>query len=155
MLLAAALQTQCKVSATRWADDESMNTTSNTTSAVDRFLAAVAAGRGIPVHLYAPDATLDATVPNWRFTRRGAEAISSEYAGWFGAPGAFEELTRSALPDGEVVTYLLTWTESGVPHAAHHCHVLTVDGNDRIASDMVFCGGRWPAGLLAEMAGVS
>jgi hypothetical protein len=154
-LLATALQPRCKVSANRWADDESMNTTRNTTSAVDGFLTAVAAGRGIPAHLYAPDATLDATVPNWRFTRRGAEAISSEYGGWFGAPGAFEELTRSELPGGEVVTYLLTWTEAGVPHAAHHCHVLTVDSDDRIVSDTVFCGGRWPAGLLAEMAAAS
>jgi len=29
-------------------------------------------------------------------------------------------------------------------------HVLTVR-DDRIVSDMVFCGGRWPASLLAEM----
>jgi hypothetical protein len=132
-----------------------MNTTSNTTSAVDRFLAAIAAGRGIPVDLYTPGATLDATVPNWRFTRRGPEAICSEYGNWFGAPGCFEELTRSPLPDGEVVTYLLTWTELGVPHAVHQGHVLTVDGDDRIASDVVFCGGRWSAALLAEMADAS
>ena len=36
------------------------------------------------------------------------------------------------------------------PHAGHHLHVLTVR-DDRIVSDMVFCGGRWPAALLAEM----
>jgi hypothetical protein len=125
------------------------------TSTVDRFLAAIAAGSGIPVHLYAPEATLDATVPNWRFTRRGPEAICSEYGRWFGVPSSFEELTRSPLPDGEVVTYLLTWIELGVPHAAHHCHILKVDGDDRIASDVVFCGGRWPAALLAEMAAAS
>ena len=119
---------------------------------VDSFLAAVAAGGGIPVELYGPDATLDATVPNWRFTVRGPEAIAAEYSRWFGFPGAFEELNRSPLPSGEVVTYLLTWTESGVPHAAHHCHVLTLGDDGRIASDVVFCGGVWPAGLLAEMA---
>jgi hypothetical protein len=141
-----------------------MNTTSNTTptaaidgatATVDRLLVAIAAGRGIPTHRYAPEAVLDATVPNWRFTRRGPAAICSEYGHWFGVPGSFEELTRAPLPDGEVVTYLLTWTELGVPHAAHHCHVLTVDGDDRIASDVVFCGGRWPAALLAEMAAAS
>lgn len=136
-----------------------MNITStNTVSAattVDSFLAAVAAGDGIPVGLYAPDAMLDATVPNWRFTRRGPTAITAEYGGWFGSPASFEELTRTPLPDGEVVIYLLTWSESGVPHAAHHCHVLTMDDDGRIASDVVFCGGRWTASLLAEMAAAS
>jgi hypothetical protein len=49
-----------------------------------------------------------------------------------------------------VVECTLSWTENGVPHAAHHLHVLAVR-DDRIVSDMVFCGGRWPAALLAEM----
>jgi hypothetical protein len=124
----------------------------NASATVDSFLAAVVGGKGFPVGLYAPDATLDATVPNWRFKARGAEAIAAEYGRWFASPGVFEELTRAPLPDGELVTYLLTWVESGVPHAAHHCHVLTLGDDGRIASDVVFCGGRWPAGLLAEMA---
>lgn len=34
--------------------------------------------------------------------------------------------------------------------AAHHMHVLTVR-DDLIVADTVFCGGRWPASLLAEM----
>ena len=38
-----------------------------------------------------------------------------------------------------------------VPHAAHHVHLLTVDGG-LIAADTVLCGGRWPSSLLAEMA---
>ena len=48
----------------------------------------------------------------------------------------------------------LSWQENGVPHAAHRLHLLTVrDG--LIVADTVFCGGRWPASLLAEMeAGV-
>ncbi len=122
---------------------------------IDSFLAAVAAGEGIPIELYAPDATLDATVPNWRFTVRGRAAITAEYGRWFASAGTFEELTRAPLPDGEVVTYLLTWTESGVPHAAHHCHVLTLGDDGLIAAEVVFCGGRWPAELLAEMAAAS
>jgi hypothetical protein len=148
-------------------DDDAMNTTTTTATTttitstvsvatvVDSFLTAVTAGSGIPEDLYAPDAMLDATVPNWRFTRRGPAAITAEYGGWSGSPASFEELTRSPLADGEVVTYLLTWTESGVPHAAHHCHILTVDADGRIASDVVFCGGRWSASLLAEMAAAS
>ena len=135
-----------------------MSTTSTTpviTAAavsIDAFLLAIAAGTGIPADVYAPDAALDATVPNWRFRVDGPSAIAAEYSRWFASPGSFAELTRSPLPDGEVITYVLSWTEDGVPHAAHHCHVirLTVDG--LIGSDTVFCGGRWPAALLAEMA---
>jgi hypothetical protein len=124
-------------------------------SAVDRFLNAVTDGSGIPVEVYAPDAALDATVPNWRLHRYGPEAIAAEYSSWFGHPGRFEELVRRPTAEGEVVSYLLTWVEEGVPHAAHHCHLLTFDPEDRILSDTVFCGGRWPADLLAQMAEAS
>jgi ketosteroid isomerase-like protein len=50
-----------------------------------------------------------------------------------------------------VVEYTLSWQQNGVPHAAHDMHMLTVrDG--RIVAGTVFCGGRRPASLLAEMA---
>ena len=67
---------------------------------------------------------------------------------------AYPEITLRRYPveggSAEVIEYTLSWTENGVPHAGHHLHVLTVR-DDRIVSDMVFCGGRWPAALLAEM----
>jgi len=59
-------------------------------------------------------------------------------------------LAQSSPRASTVVEYTLSWTENGVPHAGHHLHVLTVR-DDRIVADMVFCGGRWPAALLAEM----
>jgi hypothetical protein len=134
-------------------NDSTASTASQATAtAVNSFLLAVASGDGIPAELYAPDAVLDATVPNWRYATVGADAIATEYSRWFAAPAAFEELTRSVIDGGEVVTYLLTWVEEGVPHAAHHCHLIGVDEDGRIASDTVFCGGRWPASLLAQMA---
>ena len=40
----------------------------------------------------------------------------------------------------------------GVPHAARHCHVLRFDSDGLIVEDRFFCGGRWDAALLAEMA---
>jgi hypothetical protein len=124
-----------------------------TTSAIDRFLDAVTAGVGIPAHLYAADAQLDATVPGWRFELRGPEAITGEYARWFDHPSRFEELDRHVLPGsgGEVVTYFQSWEEDGATVAAHHCHVITLDESGRIAKDHVWCGGRWNAALLAEM----
>lgn len=137
---------------TTTSDPDPMPTVMPATSVVDRFLEAVAGGAGLPVALYAAGAHLDATVPGWRFAAEGPEAITAEYGRWFAAPGRFEELDRTPIPGGEVVTYLLTWVEDGVPHAAHHCHRLRLDEDGRIASDTVFCGGRWDAALLAQMA---
>ena len=119
---------------------------------VDRFLDAIGSGAGVPAELFSGGVTLDATVPGWRFGAVGPGAVAHEYSGWFTAPAAFEELVRRAVDHGEVVTYLLTWEERGVPHAAHHCHVLEFDAHGRIARDLFFCGGRWDAALLAEMA---
>ena len=120
---------------------------------VDRLLDAIAGGAGVPADLFAVDATLDATIPGWRFTSHGADRLAAQFGGWFADPGTFEELERLEVDGGEVVTYLLTWLERGVPHAAHHCHVLRFDATGRIARDVFFCGGRWDAGLMARMAG--
>jgi hypothetical protein len=119
-------------------------------SAVDRFLAAVENAAIPDCDVWAVDAVLDATVPNWRFHRRGPAEIRREYARWFADKATFEDLRRWPVEGGEVVGYLLSWTEQGMPHAAHHLHVLAVEG-DRIVRDTVMCGGRWPAALLAEM----
>ena len=125
---------------------------SNALTSVDRLLAAIADGRGASVaDLYAEDAILDATVPGWRFRAHGGEAIAAEYAGWFADAATFEELERRPVPGGEVITYFLRWSEGGVPHGAHHCHLLTLDATGLIAADKVFCGGRWDAALLARM----
>jgi hypothetical protein len=120
------------------------------TTAVDRFLDAVRTATIAECDAWADDVTLDATVPNWRFHRRGVASIKDTYRSWFADEGRFDELRRQAVPDGEVVQYVLAWTEDGVPHTAHHVHLLTVR-NDRIQSDLLMCGGRWPAGLMAEM----
>jgi hypothetical protein len=120
--------------------------------AVDRVLDAIGAGAGVPADLLAADIVLDATVPGWRFTVRGWEAVARQYAGWFADQATFEELERLPVAGGEVVTYLLTWEQNGVPQAAHHCHVLRFDADGGIAQDRFFCGGRWDAARLAEMA---
>ena len=123
-----------------------------TTNVGDRLLDAAARGAGFPGDLLAPDAELDATVPGWRFAVRGAEAVARQYGRWFAHPATLEEVERLPIEGGEVVTFLLAWTERGVPFAAHHCHRLRLDTRGRIASDRFFCGGRWDASRLAEMA---
>jgi len=129
--------------------------------AVEQFLHAIESATIPACDVWSADATLDATVPNWRLHAAGPDAIRAEYARWFADPGHFDELRHYPVGDpdsaaaagggaSDVVEYTLSWSENGVPHAAHHLHLLTVRGG-RIAADMVFCGGRWPASLLAEM----
>ena len=122
------------------------------TQVVDTFLDAIENAAIGSCNAWSAGATLDATVPNWRMQLAGADAIRAEYGNWFADPGRFEELRRYPAADGvtEIVEYTLSWSENGVPHAAHHLHVLRVR-DDRIVADTVFCGGRWPASLLAEM----
>jgi hypothetical protein len=119
---------------------------------IDEFLQAVKDAKIPACDVWSADAVLDATVPNWRLRVVGDDAIRAEYARWFVSPARFEELRRHPLDGGsaEVVEYTISWTEDGVPHAAHHMHLLRV-GDGRIVADTVFCGGRWPAALLAEM----
>ncbi|GIH04240.1 hypothetical protein Rhe02_23070 [Rhizocola hellebori] len=118
---------------------------------IDEFLAAAQTAGIDSCQAWAGDAVVDATVPNWRMQVRGADAIRKLFSGWYADPGRYDELRRMPLPDGELVEFLLTWTEHGVPHAAHQAHVLRVLSG-RIAEHTVYCGGRWPANLLAQMA---
>jgi len=120
-------------------------------TAVDKFLQAIENAAIPGCDAWSTDATLDATVPNWRMHKAGADAIRDEYSRWFADPATFDELHRYPVSEvGELIEYTLSWQENGVPHAAHHMHLLTVR-DDRIVSDTVVCGGRWPAKLLAEM----
>jgi len=121
---------------------------------VERYLAAIEGAAMAACDALSADVTLDATVPNWRFTVNGDDAVRAELGRWYADAGSFEELTRTPLPSGEFVEFTLRWEEGGVPHAVHQAHVLEVrDG--RITRDQVWCGGRWSATLLAEMAEAS
>lgn len=124
--------------------------TTTTFSTVDGFLDDVTAG-SVRADRYAEEAVLDAVVPGWRFEAHGPADIAAEYGRWFRHPGRFEELRRHRTASGEVIEYTLCWAEDGLPHAARHVHVLDVAPDGRIAADHVWCGGRWPADLLAQM----
>lgn len=127
---------------------------STTTTAVDRFLELIETGQGADMaQLFAPGATLDATVPGWRFHLRGPEAITGRFSVWFADSARFEELDRHTAGDVEFVTYLIAAEDDkGVPYVAHQSHRLSIDSSGLIASDQFFCGGRWDAALLAKMA---
>jgi hypothetical protein len=126
---------------------------STSTTAVDRLLAGIEAG-SIDQGIFADDARLDATVPNWRFSVHGGEEVRAQLAGWFADPGRFEAVGRTPLPDGELVEFTLTWEERGVLHTCHQAHILKVVAG-KVVADTAFCGGRWPAQLVAEMQAAS
>jgi hypothetical protein len=117
---------------------------------VDQFLVDLGSGAGIDPSVWSTDARLDATVPHWRFERVGADSVAAELSGWYSRPTTIDSVRRRPLPNGEAVELDLSWVEDGVPHAAHQVHLLEVD-DGHIIADTVYCGGRWPADLLAEM----
>jgi len=116
---------------------------------IDRFLAGIEAG-AISQDVFSDEAALDATVPNWRFCVHGGDAVRDQLAQWYADPGRFQSLRRTALGTGELVEFTLTWTEKGIEHTCHQVHILATT-DDRISTDTVFCGGRWPAELVNEM----
>ena len=120
---------------------------------ITTFLAAIETASIDQAEVYAADAELDATVPNWRFRLHGPDAIRAEYAKWFNEPVTFLALERTPVPGGELVAYEHEWVEGGVRHRGHHAHHILVWGS-RIVSDTVWCGGRWSESLLEEMGTV-
>ena len=62
---------------------------------VDRFATAIESASMGTAELFAEDAVLDATVPNWRFTVRGGEAVRAQLSGWYRHAGRFEDLIRT------------------------------------------------------------
>lgn len=120
-----------------------------TTDPVAAFLAGIE-GAALPADIFCEDVVLDATVPNWRFQVRGVDGVRDELGRWYADPGRFEELRRNEMENGELVEFTLNWEEAGVPHTCHQAHVIGLrDG--RVSSDTVFCGGRWPETLVAQM----
>ena len=121
------------------------------TDPISEYLSAIETASIPECRAFAPDMTLDATVPEWRFTVRGDVAVREELARWYATPGSFEDLARTVTPTGELIQFTLRWVEDGVPHAVHQAHVVEVaDGS--VIRDTAWCGGRWSATLLAEMA---
>ena len=61
--------------------------------AIDKFLNAIETAAIPACDVWSADATLDATVPNWRFHVSGADAIRTEYGPRGMMPG-WSEMSR-------------------------------------------------------------
>ncbi|HEV2362459.1 MAG TPA: hypothetical protein VGS21_12210, partial [Acidimicrobiales bacterium] len=85
-------------------ENRSIGMTDFRTTAIDRLLAGIEAGN-VPDDVFSDDASLDATVPNWRFTMRGRSSVLKELGVWFADPGSFQSLRRTPMPEGELVEF--------------------------------------------------
>jgi hypothetical protein len=120
-----------------------------TTDVIGSLLAGIE-GAAIPESIFCSDVVLDATVPNWRFQLTGVHLVREELGSWFADVGRFEEVRRTDINGGELVEFVRSWDEEGVRHQCHQVHVVRLR-DSQIASDIAFCGGRWPESLLIRM----
>src|SRR5436190_10021086 len=126
-----------------------MTTITNAQNALDTFFANVRGDHG--QQPWADDAVLDAVLPNWRLSVWGADRIASQFRAWFADPATLEEVHRHETESGAILEFTVNWVEDGVPHAARQIHVLELDAEGRVNHDRMWCGGRWPAQLLAQI----
>lgn len=92
--------------------------------------------------VYAPEALLDANVPQWRFQRRGVEAIAAQYRDWYPEPVRLVEWAPTATPFGAVVEQAEWTVVEGEETYTRSVHLLHVDGG-RIVRHLLYCTGRW------------
>ena len=92
--------------------------------------------------VYAPGAVLDANVPQWRFQRRGLEAIVAQYRDWYPDPVRLVEWTPTPTTFGAVVEQAEWTVEDGEERYSRSVHVLHVD-DARILHHVLYCTGQW------------
>lgn len=120
---------------------------------VQSFTSGIAEGDFIAVgELYAPDALMDAHVPDWRFQVHGRRAIVDQLARWFCAPGVFREVEVEAVAGGDLFVRF-EWCEAPGTNEeviSREMHQWRLDGG-RISEQVVFCAGRWDRDLVDRM----
>lgn len=92
--------------------------------------------------VYASSALLDANVPQWRFQRRGVEAIVAQYRDWYPEPVRLVEWTPTPTAFGAVVEQAEWTVVGGEETYTRSVHLLQVDGG-RIVRHVLYCTGRW------------
>jgi predicted metal-dependent enzyme (double-stranded beta helix superfamily) len=101
---------------------------------------------------YAPDAVLEADVPQWRFRVTGRDALAEALAGEFGVPGRrLAWLRRTDTADGVLVETEVRFAADGGEGLWRDAHVLTLDGST-ITAHAVWCTGHWDPATVARYA---
>ena len=103
------------------------------------------------VEVYAPDALLDANVPQWRFQCRGVDQIIAQYRAWYPGSVRIVEWAPSDTTFGVVVEQA-EWADDGTDEVfARSVHLLHLEA-DRIVRHVVYCTGRWDRATVERQA---
>ncbi len=101
--------------------------------------------------VYAPDAMLDANVPQWRFQRKGVDEIVAQHRDWYPGPVRLVDWVPTATEFGAVVEQA-DWVGDGADEVySRSVHVLHVEG-DRIVRHVMYCTGRWDRATFERQA---
>jgi hypothetical protein len=101
---------------------------------------------------YAPDALVDAIVPQWRFQLQGHEAIREALAAGELIPGRRVTHSHRTLTDDGVLLEVEAWApidgEEQMWRGLHHIRI--VDG--LVTEHIGYCSGFWDAATIARQA---
>lgn len=122
------------------------------------FLNAVQSGDMRPLRRhYAEDVILDGTVPRWRFSIQGIEAVLEQLEEWFPSQGELSDVRTTAGDDRLVIEFERRWTRP-VENDMHpelvcirQIHVLTVS-DGLIIEHCGQCAGIWSSADMARIA---
>lgn len=101
--------------------------------------------------VYAPDALLDANVPQWRFQRKGLDEIAAQYRDWYPAPVRIAEWRSTSTGFGAVVEQAEWTVEGGDETYSRSIHLLYLDGG-RIVRHVLYCTGQWDRAVVERHA---
>lgn len=105
----------------------------------------------VPDGLFAPDAFVDLTVPQWRLQATGPDAVAALRRQSHPAPGTVPRLRYDPTPTGFVLEWEERWDEGG---DSWYCREMlradVVDG--QITECSVYCTGDWSSAHVARHA---
>ncbi|HWC11986.1 MAG TPA: nuclear transport factor 2 family protein [Acidimicrobiales bacterium] len=101
--------------------------------------------------VYAPDALLDANVPQWRFQCKGVDQITAQYRAWYPASVRIAEWRPTLTAFGAVVEQA-EWAGDGADEVfARSVHLLHLE-RDRIVRHVLYCTGQWDRATVERQA---
>lgn len=108
---------------------------------------------GALADVYAPDALLDANVPEWRFQRKGLDDIVAQYRDWYPQPVRITEWSETATDFGAVLEQAEQAADADTGDEAYSrsVHLFHVAG-DRITRHVLYCTGTWDRATVERHA---
>jgi hypothetical protein len=97
-----------------------------------------------------PETVFDATVPGWRFRRRGPDQIVAQLYHWWPTPAELPSYRVTPTVEGVVLEFERRWLEHGERCGCRQVHVLVLDG-ERLRELRITCAGKWDEQTLRDV----